>query len=46
VLSLSEQGSTTHWVQLGPYTNEAKAQSVARDLNASLGVQSLVVVEP
>ncbi len=46
VLSQSEQGSTTHWVQLGPYANEAKAQAVARDLNASLGVQSLVVVEP
>jgi general secretion pathway protein D len=46
VLSQSESGGTTHWVQLGPYTNEAKAQAVARDLNASLGVQSLVVVEP
>jgi general secretion pathway protein D len=46
VLSQSEQGGTTHWVQLGPYANEAKAQAVARDLNASLGVQSLVVVEP
>lgn len=46
VLSQSEQGGTTHWVQLGPYTNESKAQSVARDVNATLGLQSLVVVEP
>jgi general secretion pathway protein D len=46
VLSQSEQGETTHWVQLGPYTNEARAQTVARDLNASRGLQALVVVEP
>jgi len=46
VLSQSEQGSTTHWVQLGPYSNEAKAQAVARDVNATMGLQSLVVVEP
>jgi general secretion pathway protein D len=46
VFSQSEQGQTTHWVQLGPYTNEAKAQTVARDLNASRGLQALVVVEP
>jgi len=46
VLSQSEQGGTTHWVQLGPYANESKAQSVARDVNATLGLQSLVVVEP
>ena len=46
VFSQSEQGETTHWVQLGPYTNEAKAQGVARDLNASRGMQAVVVVEP
>ena len=46
VFSQSEQGETTHWVQLGPYTNEAKAQSVARDLTASRGLPALVVVEP
>jgi general secretion pathway protein D len=46
VLSQSEQGETTHWVQLGPYTNEAKAQSVARDLTASRGLPALVVVAP
>ncbi|HKC51748.1 MAG TPA: SPOR domain-containing protein, partial [Myxococcota bacterium] len=46
VFSQSEQGQTTHWVQLGPYTNEAKAQTVARDLNASRGLQALVVIEP
>jgi cell division protein FtsN len=46
VFSQSSQGMTTHWVQLGPYTNEAKAQTVARDLNASRGMQALVVVEP
>jgi Flp pilus assembly secretin CpaC len=46
VFSQSEQGETTHWVQLGPYSNEAKAQTVARDLNASRGLQALVVVEP
>ncbi|MFI5316938.1 MAG: type II secretion system secretin GspD [Myxococcota bacterium] len=46
VFSQSAQGETTHWVQLGPYTNEAKAQSIARDLNASRGMQALVVVEP
>jgi hypothetical protein len=33
-------------VQLGPYPTEAKAQSVARDLNATLGFSSLVIVEP
>lgn len=46
VFSQSEQGETTHWVQLGPYTNETKAQTVARDLNASHGLQALVVVKP
>ncbi len=46
VLTRTEQGETTHWVQLGPYPTEAKAQSVARDLNASLGFSSLVIVEP
>ena len=46
VFSQSEGGETTHWVQLGPYTNEAKAQTIARDLNASRGLQALVVVEP
>jgi general secretion pathway protein D len=46
VFSENEQGETTHWVQLGPYTNQAKAQAVARDLNASRGLQALVVVEP
>jgi general secretion pathway protein D len=46
VLSRSEQGETTHWVQLGPFVDEAKAQAVARDLNASRGMQALVVVEP
>jgi Flp pilus assembly secretin CpaC len=46
VLSQSEQGETTHWVQLGPYNNESKAQTVARDLNASRGLSALVVVEP
>jgi len=46
VLSESEQGETTHWVQLGPYTNQARAQAVARDLNASQGLQTVVVLEP
>jgi general secretion pathway protein D len=46
VFSQSSQGETTHWVQLGPYTNEAKAQTVARDLNATRGLNALVVVEP
>jgi len=46
VFSRSEQGETTHWVQLGPYTNQVKAQAVARDLNASQGLQALVVLEP
>ncbi|HTO71617.1 MAG TPA: type II secretion system secretin GspD [Myxococcota bacterium] len=46
VFSESEQGETTHWVQLGPFSDQAKAQAVARDLNASRGMQSLVVVQP
>jgi len=46
VLTRTEQGGTTHWVQLGPYATEAKAQAVARDVNATLGFSSLVVVEP
>jgi general secretion pathway protein D len=46
VLSQAEGGETTHWVQLGPYTNESKAQAVARDLNAKRGLQALVIVEP
>ena len=46
VFSQSQQGETIHWVQLGPYTNQAKAQAVARDVNASQGLQSLVVIEP
>jgi general secretion pathway protein D len=46
VFSQSEQGETTHWVQLGPYTSEAKAQAIARDLSASKGLSALVVVEP
>jgi len=46
VLSRTEQGDTTHWVQLGPYPTEAKAQAVARDLSASRGYPALVIVEP
>jgi general secretion pathway protein D len=46
VLTRTEQGETTHWVQLGPYPTEAKAQAVARDVNATLGFSSLVIVEP
>jgi cell division septation protein DedD len=46
VLTRTEQGGTTHWVQLGPYATEAKAQAVARDVNATLGFSSLVIVEP
>jgi general secretion pathway protein D len=46
VLTRTEQGETTHWVQLGPYATEAKAQAVARDVNATLGFSSLVIVEP
>jgi general secretion pathway protein D len=46
VLSRTEQGITTHWVQLGPYPTEAKAQAVARDLSASRGFPALVIVEP
>jgi general secretion pathway protein D len=46
VLSRTEQGSATHWVQLGPYATEVKAQAVARDLSATLGFPALVIVEP
>ena len=46
VLTRTEQGTATHWVQLGPYPTEAKAQAVARDVNATLGFSSLVIVEP
>jgi hypothetical protein len=46
VLTRTEQGTTTHWVQLGPYPTEAKAQAVARDLSASRGYPALVIVEP
>ncbi len=46
VLTRTEQGTTTNWVQLGPYTSEAKAQAVARDLNATHGFSALVIVEP
>ena len=46
VLTRTEQGETTHWVQLGPYPTESKAQAVARDVNATLGFSSLVIVEP
>jgi general secretion pathway protein D len=46
VFSRSEQGQTTHWVQLGPYTSEVTAQGIARDLMATRGLQALVVVEP
>jgi cell division septation protein DedD len=46
VLTRTEPGGTTHWVQLGPYATEAKAQAVARDVNATLGFSSLVIVEP
>ncbi len=46
VLTRTEQGATTHWVQLGPYPTETKAQAVARDVNATLGFSSLVIVEP
>lgn len=46
VLTRSEQGQTTNWVQLGPYTTETRAQAVARDLNATHGFTSLVIVEP
>ena len=46
VLSQTENGQTTHWVQLGPFADEAKAQAVARDLSASQGFPALVIVEP
>jgi Flp pilus assembly secretin CpaC len=46
VLTRSEQGQTTNWVQLGPYATETRAQAVARDLNATHGFTSLVIVEP
>jgi general secretion pathway protein D len=46
VLSQTEGGETTHWVQLGPFTDEAKAQAVARDLSATQGFPALVIVEP
>lgn len=46
VLTRTEQGTTTHWVQLGPYPTEAKAQAIARDLSASRGYPALVIVEP
>ena len=46
VLTQTEQDATTHWVQLGPYPTETKAQAVARDLNATHGFSALVIVEP
>jgi Flp pilus assembly secretin CpaC len=46
VLSQTEAGQTNHWVQLGPFADEAKAQAVARDLSASQGFPALVIVEP
>jgi general secretion pathway protein D len=46
LLSQTEMGKVVHYVQLGPYTDEVKAQHVARELRANLDLQAVVLVEP
>ena len=46
VLSRSERGETVHLVQVGPYSDENRAQLTAREIRASTGLHVLVTVEP
>ena len=46
LLSRREGDETLHYVQLGPYNTENKAQQVAREVRAASGRGALVVVEP
>jgi cell division septation protein DedD len=46
VLSGTMRGEVVHYVQLGPYVDEDRAQQVARDVRALTGLDTLVLVEP
>ena len=46
VLSRTVRGEVVHYVQLGPYLNDDRAQQVARDVRALTGLDTLVLVEP
>jgi cell division septation protein DedD len=46
LLSQTEMGKVVHYVQLGPYLDEPKAQQVARELRANLDLHAVVLVEP
>ena len=46
VLSRKEGADVMHFVQLGPYQSEVRAQHVAREVAAETGLGAVVVVEP
>lgn len=46
VLSREEGGETLHFVQLGPYPFEDRAQHIAREVRASTGLNAEVFVRP
>jgi general secretion pathway protein D len=46
LLSRTERNRPVHYVQLGPYTDEPRAQHVAREVNATYGLHAVVLVLP
>ena len=46
VLSRTEAGGTLHFVQLGPYLGEDRAQHVAREVHARTGLYADVIIQP
>jgi general secretion pathway protein D len=46
VLSRTEGKETVHFVQLGPYAGEDRAQHVAREVRASTKLNAHVIIEP
>jgi general secretion pathway protein D len=46
VLSRTENGVLSHYVELGPFTSIEQARSVARELRSEHGLESTVVVNP
>ena len=46
LLSRQEAGGTVHFVQLGPYLTDERAQQVSREVNAETNLNTVVIVQP
>jgi hypothetical protein len=46
LLSRREQDRVLHLVQLGPYLTEDRARQVAREIGASTGLSTVIIIEP